>query len=74
VGYWQARSLWLSRHHCVPGPRLDGDQAADVVIVGAALTGLWSAIHLKEADAAIEIVVLEREIAGYGGTAATADS
>jgi glycine/D-amino acid oxidase-like deaminating enzyme len=47
---------------------MDGDQVADVVIVGAGFTGLWSAIHLKEADPAAGVVVLEQEIAGYGAS------
>ena len=38
MGYWQTRSFWLSRRRYEPGPRLEGDQAADVVIVGAGFT------------------------------------
>src|SRR6266700_1319997 len=68
VGDWQTRSLWLSRRRYEPGPRLDGDRAADVAIVGAGYTGLWSAIHLKEADPALDVIVLEREVAGYGAS------
>ena len=68
MGYWQTRSLWLSRRPYEPGPRLDGDQAADVAIVGAGFTGLWSAIHLKEADPALEVIVLEQEVAAYGAS------
>jgi glycine/D-amino acid oxidase-like deaminating enzyme len=58
----------MSRRAYEPGPRLDGDRAADVVIVGAGFTGLWSAIQLTEADPAIDVIVLEREIAGYGAS------
>ena len=68
MGDWQARSFWMSRRPYAPGPRLDGDQTADVAIVGAGFTGLWTAIHLKEADPAIDVVVVERDIAGYGAS------
>jgi glycine/D-amino acid oxidase-like deaminating enzyme len=68
VGDWQSRSFWMSRRPYEPGPRLHGDQTADVAIIGAGFTGLWSAIHLKEADPAIDVVVLEQEIAGFGAS------
>lgn len=68
VGDWHTRSFWMSRRSYEPGPRLDGDQTADVAIIGAGFTGLWTAIHLKEADPAIDVVVVERDIAGYGAS------
>jgi glycine/D-amino acid oxidase-like deaminating enzyme len=68
AGDWHTRSFWMSRRPYQPGPRLDGDHAADVVIVGAGFTGLWTAIQLKEADPAAGVVVLEREIAGFGAS------
>ena len=63
-------SLW---HDTVPGPlepaaSLDGDTAADVAIVGAGLTGLWTAYYLSKADPALRIVLCEREIAGFGAS------
>lgn len=60
--------FWMSRRGYEPGACLDGDQAADVAIVGAGFTGLWSAIHLKGADPALDVVVVERDIAGYGAS------
>ena len=65
---WQTRSFWMSRRHYEPGPRLDGDQTADVAIIGAGFTGLWTAIHLKEAYPAMDVIVVERDIAGYGAS------
>ena len=65
---WQTRSFWLSRRPYQPGPRLDGDQTADVVIIGAGFTGLWTAIQIKEADPAAEVAVVERDIAGFGAS------
>ncbi|WFE30595.1 FAD-dependent oxidoreductase [Solwaraspora sp. WMMD791] len=51
-----------------PRPALDGDRIADVVIVGAGYTGLWTAYYLALADPTLQIVVLEKEIAGYGAS------
>ena len=53
------------------GPRarpLPGDLEADVAIVGAGFTGLWTAHYLAEADPTLRIVVLEAEVAGYGAS------
>ncbi len=51
-----------------PRPALDGDRTADVAIVGAGYTGLWTAYALKKANPALEIVVVERRFAGYGAS------
>jgi glycine/D-amino acid oxidase-like deaminating enzyme len=37
-------------------------------VVGAGLTGLWTAIRLKELEPRTGVVVLERETAAYGGS------
>jgi len=49
-------------------PGLDGDTDADIAIVGGGLTGLWTAWYLLERDPALRIVVLEKEIAGFGAS------
>lgn len=51
-----------------PRPALDGDADADVAIVGGGLTGLWTAWYLTERDPGMRILVLEREIAGFGAS------
>lgn len=51
-----------------PRARLDGDTEADVAIVGGGLTGLWTAWYLLERDPSLRIVVLEKEIAGFGAS------
>src|SRR6478609_7251692 len=53
-----------------PPPRaaLDGDAEADVEIVGAGYTGLWTAYYLKRARPSLRIVVLEAERAGFGAS------
>lgn len=47
---------------------LDGDADADVVIVGGGLTGLWTAWYLAEREPAARILVVEKEIAGFGAS------
>jgi glycine/D-amino acid oxidase-like deaminating enzyme len=51
-----------------PGDRLAGDLDADVAIVGAGFTGLWTAYYLSRADPGLRIVVCEKEIAGFGAS------
>lgn len=65
---WRSRSPWLAGGAYAPSPPLEGDATADVLIVGGGLTGLWSAIALHEADPALDIVVLEAAVAGYGAS------
>ncbi|QFU89772.1 FAD-binding oxidoreductase [Amycolatopsis sp. YIM 10] len=53
-----------------PGYRqaLPGDRDADVCVVGAGLTGLWTAYYLARADPGLRITVLEAEFAGFGAS------
>ena len=51
-----------------PRPALPGDRDADVCIVGAGYTGLWTAYYLKQADPSLRIVVLEARFAGFGAS------
>lgn len=51
-----------------PGASLPGDTDADVAIVGAGFTGMWTAYYLHKADPTLRIVVCEREIAGFGAS------
>ena len=55
-------------HPVIPRPPLPGDREADVAIVGAGYTGLWTAYYLKKADPSCRIVVLESEYAGFGAS------
>lgn len=67
-GTWKTRSFWLATDDYTPGPILDTSSAADVVIAGGGYTGLWTANLLKEADPSLDVVVLESEVCGYGGS------
>ncbi len=63
-------SFW---HDTVPGslepaPGLTHDTEADVAIVGAGLTGMWTAYYLNKANPGLSIAICEREIAGYGAS------
>jgi glycine/D-amino acid oxidase-like deaminating enzyme len=51
-----------------PRPSLPGDRDADVCIVGAGYTGLWTAYYLKRADPSLRVVVLEARFAGFGAS------
>jgi glycine/D-amino acid oxidase-like deaminating enzyme len=63
-------SLWLDTcgDDLAPRPPLPGDTEADVAIVGAGLTGLWTAYHLHRLAPGLRVLVLEREIAGFGAS------
>ncbi|HEX6744713.1 MAG TPA: FAD-dependent oxidoreductase [Solirubrobacteraceae bacterium] len=65
-----APSWWWADLGGLPAPRpaLDGDREADVCIVGAGYTGLWTAYELLRADPSLAVVLLEREVAGFGAS------
>ena len=60
--WWQARGVPPRR------PSLPGGAQADVCIVGAGYTGLWTAYYLKRADPGLRIIVLEESFAGFGAS------
>ncbi|MHB8185133.1 MAG: FAD-dependent oxidoreductase [Dermatophilaceae bacterium] len=49
-------------------PGLTQDESADVAIVGAGYTGLWTAHYLLEADPSLKVLVLEAEHVGFGAS------
>jgi glycine/D-amino acid oxidase-like deaminating enzyme len=51
-----------------PRPALTGSTAADVCIVGAGLTGLWTAYYLLQEQPGLRVVLLEAQIAGFGAS------
>jgi glycine/D-amino acid oxidase-like deaminating enzyme len=63
VSYW-----WRARGIPPRRPSLPGSTDADVCIVGAGYTGLWTAYYLSRADPALRIVMLEASFAGYGAS------
>ena len=66
----RSRSLWLDQH---PGPldpraALTGDTQVDIVIVGGGYTGLWTAYYLLRLDPTLRVLVIEKEIVGFGAS------
>jgi glycine/D-amino acid oxidase-like deaminating enzyme len=62
-------SLWFSQLPPVaPRAALDGPVDADVCVIGGGLTGLWTAYYLLRADPSLRVVVLEKEICGFGAS------
>lgn len=62
-------SLWQDQvGPAAPRAALPGSRDADVAVVGAGYTGLWTALHLLRAEPSLRVVVLERETAGSGAS------
>src|SRR5690349_13093436 len=59
---------WLAQRASREPEPLTGELAADVVIVGAGFTGLWTALFLKRLEPGLAVVVLDGELAGYGAS------
>lgn len=64
------RSFWLDdlAEPLTPRPPLPGDTEVDVAIIGGGFTGLWTAYYLAVHDPSLRIMVLEREVVGYGAS------
>jgi glycine/D-amino acid oxidase-like deaminating enzyme len=67
---YQRLSLWWESIAVPlpPRPALTEDLDVDVCIVGAGFTGLWTAHALALADPSLRVVVVEREVAGFGAS------
>jgi glycine/D-amino acid oxidase-like deaminating enzyme len=62
-------SYWWQAHGIPPRrPSLPGGADADVCIVGAGYTGLWTAYYLKRAEPGLRIIMLEAAFAGFGAS------
>ncbi|HEY9783962.1 MAG TPA: FAD-dependent oxidoreductase [Candidatus Obscuribacterales bacterium] len=59
---------WYTTDRTTESPSLAGEIGADVAIIGAGFTGLWTAYFLKRLEPALDVVVLEQGIAGYGAS------
>ena len=67
---WRNISLWMDQldEPLTPRARLPGDLQADIAIIGAGYTGLWTAYYLKRQAPNLRIVILESKIAGFGAS------
>ena len=63
VSHW-----WEQIGTPTPRPELPGNLTADVAIVGAGYTGLWTAYYLKQARPDLKVVVVEQRHVGYGAS------
>ena len=70
TGSHRQLSLWWDLLEQEPAPRrgIDGDLDVDVAIVGGGYTGLWTARSLLERDPSLRVVILEKEVCGYGAS------
>jgi glycine/D-amino acid oxidase-like deaminating enzyme len=67
---YRKQSFWLDS---VPGsleprPALTANIKADVVIIGAGYSGMWTAWYLNKHAPDLDIVIVEAEIAGFGAS------
>src|SRR5215213_10338298 len=67
---YRSYSFWLETagEDLAPRPSLPGPAEADVAILGAGFTGLWTAYYLLKQEPSLRVVVLESEIAGFGAS------
>ncbi|MFF7708547.1 FAD-dependent oxidoreductase [Pseudomonas sp. NPDC007930] len=67
---WRGVSLWMDQlgEAIEPRPALHSNLQADVAIIGAGYTGLWTAYYLKRKAPHLNIVVLEAQVAGFGAS------
>ena len=63
-------SFWLEMcgDDLTPRPSLPGSTTADVAILGGGYTGLWTAYYLLRAQPSLRVVILERDICGFGAS------
>lgn len=47
---------------------LDQDVRADVAIIGAGFTGLWTAYYLKKQQPNLRVIIVEKTFAGFGAS------
>jgi glycine/D-amino acid oxidase-like deaminating enzyme len=66
----RALSMWHDTHPgpFTPRPALAGDLEVDVAIVGGGYSGLWTAYYLRLLDPTLRVVVIEREVVGFGAS------
>lgn len=67
---WRNISLWMDQldEPLTPRAALTGALEADVAIIGAGYTGLWTAYYLKRQAPQLRIAIVEAETAGFGAS------
>ncbi|MGE3804899.1 MAG: NAD(P)/FAD-dependent oxidoreductase [Gemmataceae bacterium] len=64
----EAACYWLAHRPPAAETRLEGSQRAEIAIVGAGLTGLWTALWLKTYSPGLDVAVVEQGCAAYGAS------
>jgi glycine/D-amino acid oxidase-like deaminating enzyme len=59
---------WLAGLPARPVTPLTGSSETGIAIVGAGLTGLWTALFLKDLDPGLDVTVVEQGIAAWGAS------
>ena len=50
--------FWLSRRRPRPVLPFEGTGEAEIAVIGAGLTGLWTALFVKQLDPGADVVIL----------------
>ena len=67
---YRSYSFWLETagEELAPRSSLPGPMEADVAILGAGFTGLWTAYYLLKKEPSLRVVILEAEVSGFGAS------
>lgn len=68
--FYADKSYWLetSGDNLKPRPMLKESKTVDIAIMGGGFTGLWTAYYLSLQNPTLNIVILEKDIIGFGGS------
>ncbi|MEA2631901.1 MAG: hypothetical protein QOE66_2120, partial [Chloroflexota bacterium] len=61
-------SYWLRGETPPADPPLVGEATADVLVIGAGFTGLWTALALTDTDPGLRVVIVEAETVAFGAS------
>ena len=65
----EPRPYWLGQAGAPPAAEpLTGHETADLVVIGAGYSGLWTALLAKERDPGRDVVLVEAETAGWAAS------
>ncbi len=65
TGYWLREAMGGKP---LDTQALEGDERADIAILGGGFTGLWTALRLKEVEPGLDVAVVEKNFCGSGAS------